>query len=312
MLKSWMRGAAATGLGLTLMAGGASAQQNDAQGAGDLPGPIDSLQDLQDTGKMVFKLADMNNDNQISQKEAIDAGNLLVGGFFFRADANGDGTLSQDEARQAREALMQQKPFLRLVLQRAKDSNAGGQPNATQTPVQGIGALLDGNNDRQLQASELRQAVQTTVGGLYQAADTNRDGQMSPSEINAAILGAARAAAQAAFQAADNDHNNQLSRQEFDKAIVEPANALFGIVDANGDGQLSQQEAQAAQKMVASQLRMLQVPEPANSAANMIESGRTPNQTGQAIPDFGGNNAAQPRQPSRTTPAQGQPQPRTP
>ena len=61
----------------------------------DIPGPIDSLQDLQDTGKMLFKLADENGDNQISQKEAIDAGNLLVGGLFFRADTNGDGTLTR-------------------------------------------------------------------------------------------------------------------------------------------------------------------------------------------------------------------------
>ena len=63
-----------------------------------LPGPIDSVQDLQDVGKLVFKLADTNNDNRISQKEAIDAGNVLVGGFFFRADANGDGTVTSDEA----------------------------------------------------------------------------------------------------------------------------------------------------------------------------------------------------------------------
>ena len=60
-------------------------------------GPIRSIQDLQDTAKMVFKLADTNNDGQISQKEATDVGDLLVGGFFFRADANGDGTLTPDE-----------------------------------------------------------------------------------------------------------------------------------------------------------------------------------------------------------------------
>ena len=57
-------------------------------------GPIQSIQDVQDTAKMLFKLADTNNDGQISQKEATDAGNLLVGGFFFRADANGDGVLT--------------------------------------------------------------------------------------------------------------------------------------------------------------------------------------------------------------------------
>jgi len=36
-------------------------------------GPIQSIQDLQDTAKMLFKLADTNNDGQISQKEATDA-----------------------------------------------------------------------------------------------------------------------------------------------------------------------------------------------------------------------------------------------
>ena len=35
-----------------------------------VPGPIDSLQDLESTGRMLFKLADTNNDNFISQKEA--------------------------------------------------------------------------------------------------------------------------------------------------------------------------------------------------------------------------------------------------
>ena len=69
----------------------------------DTPGPIDSVQDLQDSGKIAFKMADVNNDNRISQKEAVDAGNLLVGGFFFRADANGDGVVSKEEAQQARE-----------------------------------------------------------------------------------------------------------------------------------------------------------------------------------------------------------------
>ena len=75
-----------------------------------LPGPINSISDLQDTAKMVFKLADTNNDDQISQKEAVDAGNLLVGGFFFRADTNGDGVLTEQEAQQARESLFASSP----------------------------------------------------------------------------------------------------------------------------------------------------------------------------------------------------------
>ena len=92
-MHHWTRSLKAVGLGLIAMAATATAQTKD------VPGPIDSLQDLQDTGRMIFKVVDENNDGQISQKEAVDAGNLVAGGFFFRADANGDGVVTQDEAK---------------------------------------------------------------------------------------------------------------------------------------------------------------------------------------------------------------------
>ena len=74
---------------------------------------------------MLFKLADENNDGQISQKEAVDAGNLLVGGFFFRADANGDGVLSKDEARAARDAFLAQQPVMRVFVEKNQGAAAG-------------------------------------------------------------------------------------------------------------------------------------------------------------------------------------------
>src|SRR5580704_5208177 len=91
---------AALSAGMTIIAS-ASTLADDPAKTG--VGPIKSMHDLQDTAKVLFKLVDTNNDGQISQKEATDAGNLLVGGFFFRADANGDGTLTHEEAQQARE-----------------------------------------------------------------------------------------------------------------------------------------------------------------------------------------------------------------
>ena len=131
---------------------------------------------------MLFKLADTNNDGQISQKEASDAGNLLVGGFFFRADTNGDGVLTPAEAQQARESLFAQQPLLKFVLQRAKPTNAPqtNQPVAAGTnndparvaqnlaadPARTIGSLLDSNHDQKIEATELRQAVQTGVQTL--------------------------------------------------------------------------------------------------------------------------------------------------
>jgi len=267
--------------GLSVVGGSVRAQEAQR----DLPGPIDSLKDLQDTGPMLFKIADENNDGQISQKEAIDAGNGMVGGFFFRADTDGDGTLSKEELKQARNRILAQKPMLRVIAQRARSAQNDEQKTQAENAKRNVMSLLDSNNDDQIQANEVRTLVQTSVQSLFAAADTNRDGQINPSEVNAAIVGAARAAAQAAFQKADSDGNGQLSQAEFDKAIVEPANAAFKILDANNDGQISPQEAQAATRLVSDRLRMLVVPEPENSPRNLIETGRRPAEAAP-VPSF--------------------------
>jgi len=250
----------------------------------DLPGPIDSLKDLQDTGKMIFMMADDNKDGQISQQEAMDVGNQIVGGLFFRADKDGNGIVSKEEGQQARETVLQQKPILRILLQRAQ----ARQPQATATArnaEQGFMSLIDTNSDGQIQATEVKQLVQTTVQSIYSMADTNRDGQMSPSEVNAALAGAGRSAIQAAFKQADTDGNGQLSQAEYDKAIVAPANMVFALFDANNDGQISPQEFQAAERALATQLRKFNVPEPANSPTNLIGSGRRPAEVAP-VPNF--------------------------
>jgi Ca2+-binding EF-hand superfamily protein len=263
-----------------LVTGQARAQHRQA---GDIPGPIDSIQDLQDTAKILFKMADTNNDGQISQKEAVDAGNLMVGGFFFRADTNGDGTLSPEEARAAREQLFRQQPLMRYVFEKAKPQNAGGannQPgqtaqNIAANPVQAIGNLLDTNHDRKIEATELRQAVQQGVQTLFQVADANQDGQLSPAELNRAVGEAARTAVQVAFQTADTDRNGALSMDEFDRALTEPAHAAFRVLDANNDNQISLEELQRAQQIIGDQIRRLQVPEPSNSIRNQLQNGTT-------------------------------------
>jgi Ca2+-binding EF-hand superfamily protein len=271
MTQHWMNGLKALGLGLATLAGTASAQTKD------IPGPIDSLQDLQDTGRMLFKLVDENNDGQISQKEAVDAGNLAVGGLFFRADTNGDGVVSQEEAKAARDSFLAQKPMVRFIIERAKLANPKTNSSAP-NPATVFMGLVDANNDKQLQATEVRQAVQTAVQGLFAAADTNRDGLMSPTEVNAAIYGAMKAAEQATFQAADFNHDGQISKEEFTKALTDPANAAFAILDANNDGQLSQQELQSAGQTFEAQIKRTLLPEPPNSLKNLIQSGRKPEQ----------------------------------
>jgi len=274
----------------------------------DVPGPIDSLQDLQDAGKILFKMADTNNDGLISQQEAVGVGNQIVGGYFFRADQDGNGSVSKEERQKARELILAQKPFLRGLVQRAKTNAPEAAANA-QAARQGVMSLLDSNSDGELQAQELRQMVQTTVQSLFAAADTDRDGQMSPSEVNGAIAGAARSIVSGVYQKADADNNGQLSQDEFNKAIIEPANAVLSILDANNDGQISAQEFQAAERAVAAQLERLKVPEPANSAKNLIESGKRPAEVAP-VPSFetGANRRPQPAPaapaaPARTVPA---------
>jgi Ca2+-binding EF-hand superfamily protein len=271
-MMTWkMLGVGALTLGMTAAAAQAQQQGPADRQMGDVPGPIDSLTDLQDTGRMLFKLADEDNNGTISQKEAIDAGNLLVGGFFFRADANGDGVLSKEEAQQAREAFLSTKPWLKYVVETGK-ATAAKQGTSKPNPLAGLASTFDSNSDQKLQATELRNAVQTAVTGMFGAADTNRDGQLTPTEMNAAMTGLARQVAQAAFAQADTDNNGSISQAEFEKAIMEPARVAFGIADLNHDGQISQQEAQTARQVIMTRLRSLNVPEPSNSLRNQINS----------------------------------------
>ena len=269
--QPWILVLKAAGFGLVALVGTASAQR------ADMPGPIDSLADLQDSGRIVFKLVDENNDGQISQKEAVDAGYLGVGGLFFRADANGDGSVSKEEAKMARDSILADKPLVRFVIDRI-NSSTKSKPNGTPNPAAIFMGLVDSNNDSNLQATEVRQAVQTMVQGAFAAADTNRDGLMSPTEVNAAIVGAVKAAQLATFQAADTDNDGQVSKDEFTKSLTDPANAAFAVLDANSDGKLSAQELQSAGRIIENQMKRLVVPEPANSARNLLNSGQKPEQ----------------------------------
>lgn len=318
MKKSHRNAVSAFALGLMIVPGVARAQENRDAGRGQengeagrgqdhrvmdlnsIPSPMEAIRQAQNAARMMFMSADVNHDGQLSVQEAIDANNLLVGGFFFRADADGNGTVSQEERRAEVGRFLNQNPWLRYAVGTVRSETQKNRQNSNQgNSLQALQSLLDTNNDKQLQATELRQTVQTVTQSVFATADTNRDGQMSPSEVNAAVAGAARAAGQAAFQQADADHNGQLSRDEYDKAIVEPANVVFQVIDLNHDGQISPQEAQQIQRAVVSQVRLLQLPEPANSPTNLIESGKLPREAAP-VPTFsvpntsGGQNRAQP------------------
>jgi len=307
-------GVGALALGLMVLPNVGRAQENRDAGRGrehremdlqSIPSPGEAVRDIQNAGRMAFMMADVNHDGQVSLQEAIDANNLIVGGFFFRADADGNGSVSPEEGRAVTDRYLNENPWVKYIVTtvQAQMRQKKGQTNNNPTnPIQGVAVLLDTNNDKQIQASELRQLVQTVTQSVFAAADTNRDGQMSPSEMNAAVAGGVRAAAQASFQQADADNNGQLSRDEFNKAIVEPANVFFQVVDLNHDGQISQQEAQQIQSAILNRIRTARLPEPANSPTNLIESGRLPREAAPvpnfATPNTGGNQNRQPNAPA--------------
>ena len=83
----------------------------------------------------------------------------------------------------------------------------------------------------------------------------------------------AKSAVQTVFQAADADRNSMLSMDEYDKALAEPAHAVFRVLDANGDNQLTLAELQRAEQIIADQIQRLRVPEPANSVSNQSVGG---------------------------------------
>jgi len=290
-------------LALQLLAipGVGRAQDHKALDLQSLPNPMEALRGIQNAGKAIFMMADANHDGQVSQQESISANQLLVGGFFFRADADGNGSVTEQEIKTVSDQYLDQNPWLKYVVQSLEAQAKQTTPrNGTQPPtIGGVFSLVDANGDKQIQASELRTLVQTMTQNFFAAADTNRDGQMSPSEVNAAVAGAAHAIAKASFQQADTDNNGQLSRAEYDKSIVEPANVVFQILDGNHDGQLSEEESRQASRVIASQIRLFHLPEPANSPTNLIESGRLPREAAP-VPNFATPSGASP---NRTQPS---------
>ena len=102
-----------------------------------LPGPIDSISDLQDTAKMVFKLADTNNDGQISQKEAIDAGQPAGRRFFLPRGHQRRRRVDPARSPAGARALFAQQPLLKFVLERAKPTNVRREPGPERSADRG-------------------------------------------------------------------------------------------------------------------------------------------------------------------------------
>ena len=243
------------------------------QARADMPGPIDSVSDIQDTLDLVFMSADQNHDGLISRDEADDAGDMLVGGLFFSADANGDGKLTDKEAQAVEQKFLRQNPLLRFVVDRVKTQ--GGQKSAGNDPVEGVLRLLDTDSDDTLSATEVRQMVDTSVKALYQSADVNRDNQMDANEWTNAIRNAAWSVVENVFQTADTDNDKALSQEEFTKALAEPAKTVFAILDVDRDGKLTEKELERSSQILSWRLRSISPPKGRNTPETTRARART-------------------------------------
>ncbi|WP_437621783.1 hypothetical protein [Sorangium sp. So ce1151] len=190
---------------------------------------------VESTMTRLVALADANEDGALSKEEALGLTNVVVGGFFFRADENGDGVVTLEEGRKVRAELMNQNPAAAALFQEARRTT-GNSPFAT------LARLFDVDYGKPLAIAEARDAARGAVEDLYRAADQDRDGILSRAEASAVAWDGARALGRSAFEAADGDRNGRLTLQEFQAALQGPAQVAFAMADTNNDGQLTEDE----------------------------------------------------------------------
>ncbi|WP_437978354.1 hypothetical protein WMF11_18105 [Sorangium sp. So ce295] len=195
--------------------------------------------EIEATMTRLIALADANGDRALSKDEALGLTNVVVGGFFFRADENGDGVVTPEEGRKVRAEFMDQNPAAAALFQEARKTT-GKSPFAT------LARLFDVDYGKPLAIAEARDAARGAVEDLYRAADQDRDGILSRAEANGVAWEGARALGRSAFEAADGDRNGRLTSQEFQAALQGPAKVAFTMADTNNDGQLTEEEAARA------------------------------------------------------------------
>ncbi|WP_438036493.1 hypothetical protein [Sorangium sp. So ce204] len=195
--------------------------------------------EIEATMTRLIALADSNEDRALSKDEALGLTNVVVGGFFFRADENGDAVVTPEEGRKVRAEFMDQNPAAAALFQEARKTT-GKSPFAT------LARLFDVDYGKPLPIAEARDAARGAVEDLYRAADQDRDGVLSRAEASGVAWEGARALGRSAFEAADGDRNGRLTSQEFQAALQGPAKVAFAMADTNNDGQLAEDEAARA------------------------------------------------------------------
>jgi Ca2+-binding EF-hand superfamily protein len=187
----------------------------------------------------MFAALDTDRDGSLARDEVVAQANMLVGALFFRADTDGDGIVSPEEAR----ALEASLPAVSRAFAAMRTQMTGEELDALEEQV---GAAWGAP----ISAAEARDAAEQAVGAFFDAADLDDDGQLSREELSAEIGDLASRVAEAEFTMADVDRTGSLSTAEFQAALAGPGRIAFAAADADGNGELSREEAREAARLL--------------------------------------------------------------
>lgn len=206
-----------------------------------------AIEQWEQTGEKLFDMADINNDGELTRREAVGATNFLIGGFFARADENGNGVVTPDEARDMRTAILNQRPMLRTAVEALKQGTGD-------SPFKAIAQILDIDYGQPVTAEEARRAAREAVNVAFAGLDVNRDDRLTSTELKVGVSTLTAAATDAAFKSADKDTTGDISLNEFEAALLIPARTVFAMADKNDDRKLSPEEARQATLLILHQL----------------------------------------------------------
>jgi Ca2+-binding EF-hand superfamily protein len=166
---------------------------------------------------MLFQ-SDANHDNVVTRAE-FDAGRAA---HFTQSDSNHDGALSRDEMRAAHRTMRE--------THRGDGDEHGGRRGHRLDRA-------DANHDGRITRAEFLAGPTA----MFERMDANHDGVLAGDE-RTHERGEGHHSRRGDRPNIDADNNGSISRAEFDAAGV----AMFTRIDANRDGRVTQEEAQAA------------------------------------------------------------------
>jgi Ca2+-binding EF-hand superfamily protein len=183
----------------------------------------------------LFQQLDANSDGQVADDEVSDEHSRLFKRLLRNADKDGDGKLSRAEFLAG---LQEERP------QPPADGRPGPQRNEglrrfAQADPEQVFQRLDANGDGKLELDEMPEQAREGLRRFFEQADANRDQSLSLEELRKGQEYLRR------LTGAGAPPNAQTANPA-NRGAGPADGALFGALDANGDGAISSEELAAA------------------------------------------------------------------